>query len=75
MTQTVDETRYRRGLAKLAELGGDGGEEIAPLGDLGCYIAEFGLGDIYNRPGLSVRDREFAAVAMLTAMGGRDNCI
>jgi 4-carboxymuconolactone decarboxylase len=70
--ETVDETRYRRGLAKLAELGGDAGEEIAPMGDLGRYIAEFGLGDIYSRAGLSLRDREFAAVAMLTAMGGRD---
>jgi 4-carboxymuconolactone decarboxylase len=72
MTETVDETRYRRGLARLAELGGDAGEEIAPKGDLGRYIAEFGLGDIYSRAGLSLRDREFAAVAMLTAMGGRD---
>jgi hypothetical protein len=45
MTETVDQTRYRRGLAKLAELGGDAGEEIAPMGDLGRYIAEFGLGD------------------------------
>jgi 4-carboxymuconolactone decarboxylase len=72
MTETVDQTRYRRGLAKLAELGGDAGEEIAPMGDLGRYIAEFGLGDMYSRAGLSLRDREFAAVAMLTAMGGRD---
>ena len=42
------------------------------MGDLGRYIIEFGLGDIYSRGGLSLRDRELAAVAMLTAMGGRE---
>jgi len=72
MNQTVDETRYTRGLAKLTELGADADEEIAPMGDLGRYIIEFGLGDIYSRGGLSLRDRELAAVAMLTAMGGRE---
>jgi 4-carboxymuconolactone decarboxylase len=42
------------------------------MGDLGRYIVEFRLGDVYSRAGLSLRDRELAAVAMLTAMGGRD---
>ena len=68
---TVDKVRHTRGLAKLAELGGEGDVEIAKLGDLGRYIVEFGLGDIYSRDGLSRRDRELRAVAMLTAMGGR----
>jgi 4-carboxymuconolactone decarboxylase len=71
MNQTVDKARHTRGLAKLAELCGEGDEEIAKLGDLGRYIVEFGLGDIYSRDGLSLRDRELAAVAMLTAMAGR----
>ena len=72
MNETVDEARHARGLAKLAELGGEGGGEIALLGDLGRYIVEYGFGDIYSREGLSLRDRELAAVAMLTAMGGRE---
>jgi 4-carboxymuconolactone decarboxylase len=30
---------------------------------------EFAFGDIYSRPGLTLRDREIATVAALTAMG------
>ena len=64
-----DQSRYQRGLAKLAEVDGKAGEEVvAPLGDLGRYIVEFAFGDIYSRPGLSLR----ATVAMLTALGGRE---
>jgi len=68
-----DQSRYQRGLAKLAEVDGKAGEEIvASLGDLGRYIVEFAFGDIYSRPGLSLREREIATVAMLTALGGRE---
>jgi 4-carboxymuconolactone decarboxylase len=68
-----DQSRYQRGLAKLAEVDGKAGEEVvAPLGDLGRYIVEFAFGDIYSRPGLSLREREIATVAMLTALGGRE---
>ncbi|MGF1472488.1 MAG: carboxymuconolactone decarboxylase family protein [Rubrobacteraceae bacterium] len=60
-------------MAKLAEVDGKAGEEIvAPLGDLGRYIVEFAFGDVYSREGLSLRDRELATVAALTAMGGRE---
>jgi 4-carboxymuconolactone decarboxylase len=66
-------SRFERGLAKLAEVDGKAGEEVvAPLGDLGRYIVEFAFGDIYQRDGLSLRDRELATVAMLVAMGGRE---
>lgn len=41
-------------------------------GDLGRYVVEFAYGDVYSRPGLSLRDREIASVALLTAMGGRE---
>jgi 4-carboxymuconolactone decarboxylase len=68
-----DQSRYQRGLAKLAEVDGKAGEEVvAPLGDLGRYIVEFAFGDIYSRPGLNLREREIATVAMLTALGGRE---
>ena len=33
-------------------------------------VVEFAFGDVYTRPGLSLRDRELAAVAMLAAKGG-----
>jgi 4-carboxymuconolactone decarboxylase len=73
MNQAIDEARDNRGLAKLAELDGQNGKEmVAQMGDLGRYIVEFGFGDIYSRPGLSLRDRELAAVAMLIAMGSRE---
>ncbi|MGI8430360.1 MAG: carboxymuconolactone decarboxylase family protein [Solirubrobacteraceae bacterium] len=43
---------------------------VDALGDLGRYIVEFAFGDIYDRPGPSLRDRELVTVAMLAAMGG-----
>ncbi len=45
---------------------------VASLGDLGRYIVEFAFGDIYNREGLGLREREIATVALLTALGGRE---
>lgn len=73
MTTTADTTRYERGLAKLAEVDGQAGQRVVSnLGDLGRYIVEFAFGDIYSRPGLSLREREIATVAILTALGGRE---
>lgn len=77
MTQPQDKvehkTRFEQGSARLAEVDGQAGEEVVePLGDLGRYIVEFAFGDIYSRQGLSLRDRELATVAMLTAMGARE---
>jgi 4-carboxymuconolactone decarboxylase len=73
MTQLREQTRFERGSDRLAEVDGKAGAEVvAPLGDLGRYIVEFAFGDIYNREGLSLRDRELATVAALTAMGGRE---
>lgn len=66
--------RYRRGLAKLAEIDGEHGirvladlRTIAP--DFAAYLVEFPFGDIFSRPGLDLRTRELATVAALTAMG------
>lgn len=71
--RSTEQTRFDRGLAKLAEVDGEPGVDVvAHLGDLGHYIVEFAFGDIYSREGLSLRDRELATVAALTAMGGRD---
>ncbi|MHB1685123.1 MAG: carboxymuconolactone decarboxylase family protein [Bacilli bacterium] len=70
MNQKNEHSRYERGLVKLAEIDGKVGEDVvAPLGDLGRYIVEFGFGDIYSRDGLSLREREIATVAMLTVLG------
>ena len=69
MKATAQETRYTQGLAKLIEVAGPAGEQVAaPLGDLGRYIVEFVYGDIYRRDGLSLRQREMVTVAVLTAL-------
>lgn len=73
MTTTDQTTRYERGLARLAEVDAEAGERVvAALGDLGRYIVEFAFGDIYSREGMSLREREIATVAVLTALGGRE---
>lgn len=70
----MTETRYERGLSKMAEIDGEAGtkvihslSDIAP--DFARYLIEFPFGDIYSRPGLDLRSREIAVVAALTAMG------
>ena len=70
----MESTRYERGLERLREVDGAAGDKvIASLADispdLGRYIIEFGFGDIYSRPGLTLQQRELATVAALTAMG------
>lgn len=67
-------SRYDTGLARLSEIDGAAGEnvikalaDIAP--DLGRYVIEFGFGDVYSRPGLSLKSRELATVAALTVLG------
>jgi len=69
-----NESRLERGKRALAEIDGEAGHKvvaalanIAP--DFATYLCEFPFGDIYSRPGLSLRDREIATVAALAAMG------
>jgi 4-carboxymuconolactone decarboxylase len=65
-----DDNRYQRGSDKLAELNPAASAEIlAPLGDLGRYILEYGYGDVYSRPGLALRERLMLTIAMLTVLG------
>lgn len=70
----MDNERYTRGLAKLKEIDGHGGEnvikslsDIAP--DFARLLIEFPFGDIYSRPGLDLKTRELAVVASLTSLG------
>jgi len=66
--------RFARGSALLDQIHAGGGaqlvdalSDVAP--DLARYIVEFGFGDVYARPGLSLRDRQLATVAALAALG------
>ena len=70
----ANESRLERGKRALARIDGEAGENvIAALADIApdfaTYVFEFPFGDIYSRPGLSLRDREIAAIASLAAMG------
>ena len=63
------DARHASSRQRLSEVDGLAGERIVDsLGDLGRYIVDFAFGDIYSRPGLSLRDRELITVAMLAAM-------
>jgi 4-carboxymuconolactone decarboxylase len=67
---TGDDERYRRGRERFLEVHDEKAlDAVEGLGELGRYIVQFVYGDIYSRPGLSVRDREIAAVATLVALG------
>lgn len=70
----ASESRLERGKRALAQIDGEAGHkvvsalaDVAP--DFATYLLEFPFGDIYSRPGLSLRDREIATVAALSAMG------
>lgn len=70
----MDSKRFTRGWERLGEIDGEAGRhvidslaQICP--DLGRYIVEFGFGDVYSRPGLTLREREIATIAALAAMG------
>jgi 4-carboxymuconolactone decarboxylase len=65
-----DDDRYRRGKKKLREVHGDRSlATVESLGELGRLIVEVAYGDVYSRPGLSLRDRQIASVAALVATG------
>jgi 4-carboxymuconolactone decarboxylase len=62
--------RYDRGRRRFLEVHDEKAlKAVEGLGDLGRSIVEFVYGDIYSRPGLSIRDRELTAVAALVALG------
>ena len=70
----MESDRYKRGWEKLKEIDGQAGErviealkDIAP--DLARYTIEFPFGDVYSRGVLSLKEREIATVAALTALG------
>ncbi len=70
----MENERYERGLKKLEEVDGRHGMDLVrtlsqKVPDLARYLVEYPFGDIYSRPGLSLRDRELATVAALVALG------
>jgi len=65
-----DDDRYERGRERFLEVHDERAlRSVEGLDDLGRLIVETVCGDVYTRPGLSIRDRELAAVAALVATG------
>jgi 4-carboxymuconolactone decarboxylase len=65
--------RFERGAKRLAEMGGDIDNIVAPLADvapdLARYVGEFAFGDLYTRPGLSLRDKQLVTISALVTLG------
>jgi 4-carboxymuconolactone decarboxylase len=65
-----DDARYERGRERMREIHGERSlETVEALGELGRFVIETAYGDVYSRPGLSLRDRQIATVAVLVALG------
>jgi 4-carboxymuconolactone decarboxylase len=65
----IDE-RYEQGRERFLEVHDEKAlAAVEGLGDLGRMIVETVYGGVYARPGLSIRDRELAAVTALVALG------
>jgi 4-carboxymuconolactone decarboxylase len=65
-----DDARFERGRERLREVHGDRSvAALDSLGELGRLIVETAYGEVYLRPGLSLRDRQIASVAALVATG------
>jgi 4-carboxymuconolactone decarboxylase len=66
----MTDERYERGRARFLEVHDERAlSAVEGLGDLGRTIVEFIYGEVYERPALSLRDRELAAVVALVSLG------
>lgn len=66
----MDDEAVERGRSRMREVHGEKSlATIEGLGDLGRLILGVAYGDVYSRPGLSLRDRQIATVAVLVALG------
>jgi 4-carboxymuconolactone decarboxylase len=65
-----DDARLQRGRDQVLRVHGEKSlTTIEGLGDLGRLVMETAYGDIYSRPGLSLRDRQLVTVGVLVALG------
>lgn len=72
--------RYQLGIQTLLRAGGDTVKKIAAqfatvAPDLSRFTVEFAYGEIWNRPGLSLKSRELATLAMVIAIGNHDSSV
>lgn len=65
--------RHEKGAESVKQVLGPKAEEsLATLGELGDRIIETIYGDIYQRDGLTLKERQIATLCMLMALGGKD---
>jgi 4-carboxymuconolactone decarboxylase len=65
--------RHEKGAESVKQVLGPRAEEsLATLGELGGRIIETIYGDIYQRDGLTLKERQIATLCMLMALGGKD---
>ena len=65
--------RHEKGAESVKQVLGPKAEQsLATLGELGDRIIETIYGDIYQRPGLTLKERQIATLSMLMALGGKD---
>lgn len=71
----MSDNYFKTGLENLKKIDGTAGSnvienlsDIAP--DLARYIIEFAFGQIYERPGLSLQERELLTLSSLLTAGG-----
>ncbi|WP_030338512.1 carboxymuconolactone decarboxylase family protein [Streptomyces sp. NRRL S-1022] len=67
--------RFDRGMEILTRVDGEAGQRVVDaLADispeLSHQVVAWAFGEIYDRPGLSPRDRQLVTLGMLTALGG-----
>ncbi len=73
----MSNSRYQIGLERLAAIDGKAGQKVIDslqniCPDLARFTIEYPFGDIYSRDRLSLKEREIATVAALTAMGNAE---
>ena len=67
------QARHEKGAESVKQVLGPKAEEsLATLGELGDRIIETIYGDIYQRDGLTLKERQIATLCMLMALGGKD---
>ena len=63
------EGRRQRGLAVYKEMGWGENESVKALDeDLWQFITDIGFGEVWSRPGLSLRERELVVIGALMAV-------
>lgn len=72
----MESERYERGLKLMTELNEQAPQVIERIADLSPdfarYVVEFGYGEIYARPALTLRERQIATLASLVTQGGAE---